>query len=97
MKFFFKNKQKATAENDDDDDDESSRTTAAAMFGGPSTSSAAAVADPVQPCPLSIQERINSAKILIELFMMKADEDQLSNLAVEVLDTILGMGTEDFR
>jgi len=86
--------QKATAENDDDDD-ESSRTTAAAMFGGPSTSSAAAVADPVQPCPLSIEERINSAKILIELFMMKADEDQLSNLAVEVLDTILDEDDEN--
>ena len=48
------------------------------------------MADPVQPCPLSVDERINAAKILIELFMMKADEDQLANLAVEVLDTILG-------
>jgi len=88
--------QKATAENaDDDDDDESSRTTAAALFGGPSTSSAAAVADPVQPCPLSIEERINTAKILIELFMMKADEDQLANLAVEVLDTVLDEDDEN--
>jgi len=87
--------QKATAENDDDDDDDSSRTTAAALFGGPSTSSAAAVADPVQPCPLTTEERINTAKILIELFMMKADEDQLANLAVEVLDTVLDEDDEN--
>lgn len=88
--------QKATAENDDDDDDDdSSRTTAAALFGGPSTSSAAVAADPVQPCPLSIEERINTAKILIELFMMKADEDQLANLAVEVLDTVLDEDDEN--
>merc|ERR1711931_48594 len=87
--------QKATAENDDDDDDDSSRTTAAALFGGPSTSSAAAVADPVQPCPLTTEERINTAKILIELFMMKADEDQLADLAVEVLDTVLDEDDEN--
>lgn len=84
--------QKATAEDDDDDDD--SPTAAASLLGGPSTS-AAAMADPVQPCPLSVDERINAAKILIELFMMKADEDQLANLAVEVLDTILDEDDEN--
>jgi len=85
--------QKATAEDDDDDDDDSP-TAAASLLGGPSTS-AAAMADPVQPCPLSVDERINAAKILIELFMMKADEDQLANLAVEVLDTILDEDDEN--
>ena len=79
--------QKATAEDDEDDDD--SPTAAASLLSGPSTS-AAAMADPVQPCPLSVDERIDTAKYLIELFMMKSDEDQLANLAVEVLDTILG-------
>ena len=79
--------QKATAEDDEDGDD--SPTAAASLLSGPSTS-AAAMADPVQPCPLSVDERINTAKILIELFMMKPEEDQLANLAVEVLDTILG-------
>merc|ERR1719383_927059 len=78
--------QKATAEDDEDDDD--SPTAAASLLSGPSTS-AGAMADPVQPCPLSVDERIDTAKYLIELFMMKSDEDQLANLAVEVLDTIL--------
>ena len=82
--------QKATAEDDDDDD---SPTTAASLLSGPSTSAAAA--DPVQPCPLTVDERINTAKILIELFMLKADEDQLANLAVEVLDTVLGSTTTE--
>jgi len=87
--------QKATAEDDEDDDESStSRTTAAALLGGPSTSGATA-ADPVQPCPLSVEERINATKILIELFMMKADEDQLANLAVEVLDTVLDEDDEN--
>ena len=62
-------------------------------MSGPSTSAAAA--DPVQPCPLTVDERINTAKILIELFMLKADEDQLANLAVEVLDTVLGSTTTE--
>merc|ERR1719187_1711496 len=83
--------QKATAEDDDDDDD--SPTTAASLLSGPSTSAAAA--DPVQPCPLTVDERINTAKILIELFMLKADEDQLANLAVEVLDTVLDEDDEN--
>jgi len=81
--------QKATAEDDDD-----SPTAAASLLNGPSTS-AAATFDPVQPCPLSVDERINAAKILIELFMMRADEDQLANLAVEVLDTVLDEDDEN--
>jgi len=84
--------QKATAEEEEDDDD--SPTAAASLLNGPSIS-AAAMADPVQPCPLSVDERINTAKILIELFMMKADEDQLANLAVEVLDTVLDEDDEN--
>merc|ERR1712126_228260 len=83
--------QKATAEDEDGDD---SPTAAASLLSGPSTS-AAAMADPVQPCPLSVDERINTAKILIELFMMKPEEDQLANLAVEVLDTILDEDDEN--
>jgi len=83
--------QKATAEDDEDDD---SPTAAASLLSGPSTS-AAAMADPVQPCPLSVDERIDTAKYLIELFMMKSDEDQLANLAVEVLDTILDEDDEN--
>jgi len=82
--------QKATAEDDEDSDSP----TAASLLNGPSTP-AAASADPVQPCPLSVDERINAAKILIELFMMQADEDQLANLAVEVLDTILDEDDEN--
>merc|ERR1712142_959183 len=50
--------QKATAEDDDDDDD--AQTAAASLLSGPSTSAAAA--DPVQPCPLTVDERINTAK-----------------------------------
>merc|ERR1712142_1455916 len=65
----------------------------ASLLSGPSTSAAAA--DPVQPCPLTVDERINTAKILIELFMLKADEDQLANLAVEVLDTVLDEDDEN--
>lgn len=84
--------QKATAEENDDDD--TSRTAAASLLAGPSTSDAA-YADPVQPCPLSVEERINASKILIELFMMKSDEDQLANLAVEVLDTVLDEDDEN--
>merc|ERR1711931_387218 len=37
----------------------------------------------------------NATKILIELFMLKADEDQLANLAVEVLDTVLDEDDEN--
>lgn len=88
--------QKATAEDDDDNDvdDDDSPTAAASLLNGLSNS-ATATADPVQPCPLTVDERINAAKILIELFMMKADEDQLANLAVEVLDTVLDEDDEN--
>lgn len=76
--------QKATAE--ENDDDISGPSTAASLSSAASTT---ASFDPVQPCPLTVEDRINASKILIELFMMRQEEESLARLAVEILDTIL--------
>jgi len=51
--------------------------------------------DPIHPCPLTVDDRITSAKILMELYMMDVINDSLANSAVEVLDTVLDEDDEN--